>query len=1201
MNLRRLLWLLPLFLLSALPAHAQFPNAYGWCEAGAQNVITSGLQSTTLVQASFPQCTVSVSIHGGGTATIYSNDTGTPLSNPFTATTNGQWQFFAAVGNYDVTLTCSGACVPPSPSPFPITFNEINVGIGSGGGGGSPPVKPAVADGIQYVTLEGLDTNDGLSWGSAKLTWTGACEALPGGSASPPTCGVGAIHIAKEILANPISGAGIWMFGSADPGYAAGVSGWHRYGGPIKTICDATLGGVTNNGSGTCVIDGGSTTDNLHPAIWLSAINAGVEFYGAQVQFRAGVNLMLSVCSNGTNNGSCAVQNVRFDRFQATEGGLSAGLGPPVLIGDGTFWVFFNDYNISGNANNSPTADNGAAVLMTNNTTPSGLISFHQGGFNTGGIKYYAGNEATLLIDGVTTTENNLEAVLWVASGNLGDGNVIVQNAGVSDCNTVVAHCAIVRNDALGAVHISNIAGPTIGYVIADAAENSRLVFPDSLIHYIGALTYPTNAGSSAPIIEVSRTQGNNPQKMFGPAVVPGANLVDIGTHTCATCTVTTGITDPTVIGTGAIQITDSASVGALSFTLSSAGGAVTNDTYVASLWTRSPNNLGYNRSVAFQFQLTGGSDICNASTSGFVQPSPLSSTESGWTHYISLCKVTTFGGTTPTFNVTTGSAIPMQVYAPIVFVMHGYSDDDVLNTALNMGTWDINCPTGQLCVESGILSAFAGSTAFYGTLTHANTANRTYTFPDATGNIPAYTVSPTNLDCVDWSGVLGLLGDVSGKCATYSITPTPGDCVTWAAGPKLGDSGSACGAGGGGMNTNMSNMANPTLMNQTLTPASANTIAVGTAALPFTNFFFGTVANQTISGNTANLTANRVVNWPDATSSPVRNCPAVANQFISAIAVATGICTQANISASSTMPFAYAADTGAANAAVVTLSPALTSYTTGLEVDFLPTAANTLTNPTVNVNGLGAITITKYGTAALQANDLLTTAIAKVIYDGTNFQLQNPATQSSTVTSSSVNTFTNKTINCESTGNNCSEPVRMYFPAGGCNNTTPGNGWDIGLANAPTPQCTGSTTRRGVLQFARGNVAYINAHLPNDLNTGASLDLEICYTTTDTTNGHVTSFNIQTGFNSVTGAATDDPTLNTLQALSSTIGASQTSGGELCKQLTGLTTTGWAADSNFVLAITRNNSGTDTNTDTAVNVKSAEVILGVTKNATNR
>jgi hypothetical protein len=427
---------------------------------------------------------------------------------------------------------------------------------------------------------------------------------------------------------------------------------------------------------------------------------------------------------------------------------------------------------------------------------------------------------------------------------------------------------------------------------------------------------------------------------------------------------------------------------------------------------------------------------------------------------------------------------------------------------------------------------------------------------------------------------------------AGFGSTPTNGDCanISVVGGVvSLGDAGAACGASGGGLNTNMNNMANPTAMSQSLIPGAANSIALGSQALPFTNGFFGTVANQSGSFNTANLTANRVINWPDATSTTVRACASVSNQFLTAIAVATGICSQAqptlaNIAAGaspsglfdfsgSTMKIPQAAGLFAGSASNIGLDT--TAHSVHLYINNADSIASAFASaPT------GSLCVQTSGTTGL---------------------LVEASGVCGTVTPSSTNTFTNKTLNAESTGNSLSEPIRAFFPAGGCNNSTAGNGWDIGVTNTPTPQCAGTTVRKGTLAFAQGNVGYINFHLPSDWNSSASTDIEICFTTTDTTNGHVTSFNIQTGFNATNGTVTDDPTLNTLQALSVTIGASQVSGGELCGKLTGMTMTGSAADYNFEIVVTRNNSGTDTNTDTAVAVKSAELIYGVTKNATNR
>lgn len=95
-----------------------------------------------------------------------------------------------------------------------------------------------------------------------------------------------------------------------------------------------------------------------------------------------------------------------------------------------------------------------------------------------------------------------------------------------------------------------------------------------------------------------------------------------------------------------------------------------------------------------------------------------------------------------------------------------------------------------------------------------------------------------------------------------------------------------------------------------------------------------------------------------------------------------------------------YVAGGGTAQAQTATLSPALAAMAAGVQVCWLPAAANSGAGPTLAVNGLTATTITKYGTTALAANDITTTAVACVIHDGTRWQLQNPQTNNGTVTS---------------------------------------------------------------------------------------------------------------------------------------------------------------------------------------------------------
>lgn len=122
-----------------LPSKSQAREAWrGWCEVGNQSVITSGLTSTTKVERSFPQCTVTVFTHGGGLATIYADNNGTPKANPFTANLDGSWIFYADDGRYDIQN--SGANFPT-----PFTYLDVLLcdpfaagAVCAGGGGGAP-------------------------------------------------------------------------------------------------------------------------------------------------------------------------------------------------------------------------------------------------------------------------------------------------------------------------------------------------------------------------------------------------------------------------------------------------------------------------------------------------------------------------------------------------------------------------------------------------------------------------------------------------------------------------------------------------------------------------------------------------------------------------------------------------------------------------------------------------------------------------------------------------------------------------------------------------------------------------------------------------------------------------------------------------------------------------------------------------------
>ncbi len=87
---------------------------------------------------------------------------------------------------------------------------------------------------------------------------------------------------------------------------------------------------------------------------------------------------------------------------------------------------------------------------------------------------------------------------------------------------------------------------------------------------------------------------------------------------------------------------------------------------------------------------------------------------------------------------------------------------------------------------------------------------------------------------------------------------------------------------------------------------------------------------------------------------------------------------------------FEYAADTGSTDDYQISLSPAWTSLVIGKPIKFKAGTANTGAC-TLNVNGLGAVSIKKFYNSTLDTNDILANQIIEVIYDGTNFQINTP------------------------------------------------------------------------------------------------------------------------------------------------------------------------------------------------------------------
>ena len=95
------------------------------------------------------------------------------------------------------------------------------------------------------------------------------------------------------------------------------------------------------------------------------------------------------------------------------------------------------------------------------------------------------------------------------------------------------------------------------------------------------------------------------------------------------------------------------------------------------------------------------------------------------------------------------------------------------------------------------------------------------------------------------------------------------------------------------------------------------------------------------------------------------------------------------NLIEAANVSFNYAADTGAANAYAVALTPAITVAVAGMMVKFKAAHANTGAS-TLAVNGLSPVSLVSPAGAALVAGNIAAGQIVEAVFDGTYYQIIN-------------------------------------------------------------------------------------------------------------------------------------------------------------------------------------------------------------------
>lgn len=176
-----------------------------------------------------------------------------------------------------------------------------------------------------------------------------------------------------------------------------------------------------------------------------------------------------------------------------------------------------------------------------------------------------------------------------------------------------------------------------------------------------------------------------------------------------------------------------------------------------------------------------------------------------------------------------------------------------------------------------------------------------------------------------------------------------------------------------------------------------------------------------------------------------------------------------------------YAASSTGTDAYAITLTPAVTTYTTGDIYVFQADVANT-GNATLNVNALGAKNILNRNGLTLHDSDILANSINIVVYDGTNFQVMS-STSSNPVTQSGVEIY-----GASSTGNDTYVVTLSPVPAALVDGMTLHVKLDVGNTGPATLNVNGL----GAVSLVMG--------VSNALQTGdliANQIIEVVYNTT--------------------------------------------------------------------------------------------------------
>lgn len=602
--------------------------------------------------------------------------------------------------------------------------------------------------GMCYASPDGSDSNDGLSWASAKYSLMGCYDGMGGDGGtiyftdSNFTGDYGLVHACKR--GDP-PGCGIWIMGHNDPNIAHPPPGWRvakKAGVNFVGVGGANFGANSHDGPKVGVAAGGNR-HNL-PSIWLSSV---VNISFANMNLHASARpVVVGEDSNGSRKGAGSCSSITFKNVDPNI--LNAfGNGPGFDITGNSFWIWIKNSLASGFYANPLTADNRAAILLDGTDGLGvGMIFISDTNVNGGGVKYVPGrNPGSLVVRNLTIEgdfSHDIPPAVWMAGSGTANGttlladNVFVADPGPLGAFAVKIDGGLADNSAIiGAVGAGAGGGNVQGPAVIVSQFQSPNLGPSN-----GNVS-PLRQGQAGFIFGHVVGQHDAARRVFAPTASRFKNIAPQqssswgATQFGGKTTYRRGILAPDGTMNAARASNQGSKLKQTITFLDQSQIIAVGDWYIGGAWLRSLTANGYAESntQGLSFGLVGEGDSATGRQSGAINKG-----DGEWEWQWLVEKITA-GVTTPArviFGAAFDDTHTIEAYAPVLIHIPAgmVSENEIFEMAVNLQSYPDTATPGDISTLRNQRLSVGGATPFFAKLTHSCTADCVENFPNGPG-----------------------------------------------------------------------------------------------------------------------------------------------------------------------------------------------------------------------------------------------------------------------------------------------------------------------------------------------------------------------------------------------------------------------------------------------------------------------------------